>query len=871
MRIKIKASPPMKKIMLCFLLYGCNSDEMSIPESPKKVTSDDIFVTIEPNKLNELNISKYTSGDQVNLVDLTSSSLKICDVPKFDNQKIYFDKKAGLYCIYEYKVRDTYNNESSSTLTIYSSNSVSPVIDPISDTLLLSIEKRKAFDLTKLITIPDGYQLDIKSVSIIGQEGNKGTVIVQNNVIEYTAPSFAGWNRIIFNLVNPANPESPIMGTIYLTLYDGINTAPSINKPVYDYNIENGPYVVGQEIKLDLLNLKNLEILDKENEDWQLVYANSTNAIVRITDPNSVQNKKLTFKADLLGEHIITYIVADHMNAATVGFIKIKASVRESEKRWTDLIIKNNVSENNFSEEKFSSPPLYSEVVDYNIEDIWDEDVNNTLAGFNEYQAKGFCSSLGKIPLTSQLKALYDLSMSDPKANLIGSLSLWPKLKPYIALDENNNYVGINLADGTIDTSSDIFYVTCVNNGVLSIETINNSIIANGDFQPALKVVHQENAKIDIVAESNTIDPANVTIKTDSVSETEKLINISSTKTGPFKIKVTSDFPAYQLTSETITLIDNIDTAKIASATLSKTTIEANGKDTVTVEVTVTDENNNPVVGKALDFRFLESDKDHLILPTEALVTNAQGILFYPIKVKSSFTGSVINFEVAVSPDSPGTSLTLTIGPSIICEPGFNDSASEKCLKVFTIKSVEDNKNYYYSSPPSLEFYEHIRTLYPTFPAPPSLTGVSNATDHILMTTKDDIFFGDQPVLESIYPTEKGKFMSFSEELVKPWCDILSTINFNDISNWQPLDYSHPSDFKFINLIEEYLLFDENPIETGFLNGTEGWPFYNPGNVMWVLGREHVQSSITDGLPLSMGDPINQYSFSVCSGSGAIE
>lgn len=864
----------MKKIktittMLCFSLYGCNS-EVNIPiNKTSELTSNNIFKVIKPNVLNILNISEYTSGNQVELIDLVSSSLKKCNLPEFNNKKIYLNKESGKHCIYEYKVKDSNNNEAISTLSIFSSDSISPIIEPLSDTITLSIESKKSFDLTKLIIIPANYYLDVKNVFVIGQEGNKGTVRAQNNVIEYTAPTFAGWNRIVFNLINPEKPESPIMGTIYITISDGINTAPTINKPVYDYNHENGDYVVNQELELDLLKLKNLEVSDKENDGWQVVYAYSMNAIVKIVDPNSVQNKKITFNTDLLGEHIITYIVSDHMNAATVGFIKINASVRESEKKWTDLIIKNDITENAYEEDNYSAPKLYSEVIDYNVKDIWDEGVQNTIAGFNKSQAINFCQSIGKIPFVTQLTELYELSISDPAESMIGSLSLWPKLKPYLALDENNNYVGVNLTDGTLDTVSDTFYLTCINNGMLNIETINNSIVANGEFQPVLRVLHKKESTINIQIESDTIEPSNITIKSDPISESQKQISVSSTQIGPFKIKVSSDVPAYQLISETINLIDDVDTAKIASVKLSKNTIEANGEDTVIVEVKVTDGNNNPIAGKSLDFRFSDIDKEHIIFPNEPLVTDEKGILNYPIKIKSSFTENVLNFEVAINPEDIGESVILSVGPSIICEPGFNDSAKGKCLKATSLLS-EDNTTYYYSSPPSLLFYQYIKSLYPEYPEPPTDTGVGSATNYILLTQKDDIFGGSQPVLESMYPSSEGKFVSFSKELVDAWCVTLSKIKFNNISNWQSLDFSQPAGDTFIQKMENYHFdqsFDFEYNGTGYFNNIDGWPFYNPQNVIWVKGREHPQSSSTEGFGLAAGDTINKYAFNICSGT----
>ncbi|MGE6180864.1 hypothetical protein [Aeromonas salmonicida] len=170
----------------------------------------------------------------------------------------------------------------------------------------------------------------------------QGVVTQAGNITTYTQPGSADWNRLVFTLANPAKPDEDILGTLYVTVSEVANQAPTISNTKYNYSDTangNPPILAFQKVTLDLANLKNLSIADPEGKTWQLIDVQSYSASVASVAPNDVTNKRFTFQAGAVGEHIVSYIVGDHEGGYRMGQMRIDVGVKEAAKTWNSITL----------------------------------------------------------------------------------------------------------------------------------------------------------------------------------------------------------------------------------------------------------------------------------------------------------------------------------------------------------------------------------------------------------------------------------------------------------------------------------------------------------------------------------------------------
>ncbi|HIF9079028.1 TPA: Ig-like domain-containing protein [Photobacterium damselae] len=614
-------------IAIAVALSGCgggdsSSDTTPTPQPPPKPESKllalDGFSTVKPDTKTRVNLSSFVRGDNVKIVSATvEGDDSQCGVPTVDGTSLDITAGNGAYCSYSYLAQSG-DIQSYAQLRVLATDAAVPMLPPVSQAMVLG-GSNLSLNLETLLDSdwPTGYQLNSSSIKVQGSEGNLGSIVsTTGNTIVYKGPELSGWNRLVYVISNPAKPGEDKMGTVYITVSEQINQPPAIAEPKYDYNKNNPSSLVtaGKTVVLDLNSLPNLGITEPDSQDWQLIDVQSYSATVAPTNPNSVTNKSFNFNAGTVGEHYVSYIIADHFGGYSSGLIKITVSAKENPVTW------NSISSNGNT---FTAPLIYSQALDkgLNVSAQWDNDVNNTVAGFGQNTGTLYCDTIGVLPSVSELGSLRNDSSSTTKLNL------WPKQKTYLA-QNNGTVVGYNLQTGSTQAYNESvpYYVTCIENQDMSLKMLTYTVIANNTRVP-VAVVGQPSASSTITLSKveGTLSDEDVALLQDKLSEDrEKNITTQSTKTGTYRFRITNTADA--LSTLISGLINYVGDPETARATIPNIRAFPNGITQSVIPVTVKDFYNNPISN--LSTSLTSSDTEDTLIPVRAMTDSAGQVSF---------------------------------------------------------------------------------------------------------------------------------------------------------------------------------------------------------------------------------------------------
>lgn len=167
-------------------------------------------------------------------------------------------------CQYRFSA-STGSAQMAGTLSVLATRASTPVLEPLSAAMTVS-DRATSFDVVALYggNLLAGYTLKEDSVMVQGG-GAQGVATQVGNIITYTQPGSADWNRLVFALSNPAKPDEGILGTLYVTVSEAANQAPTISNTKYNYSDTangNPPILAFQKVTLDLASPKSLSIAD---------------------------------------------------------------------------------------------------------------------------------------------------------------------------------------------------------------------------------------------------------------------------------------------------------------------------------------------------------------------------------------------------------------------------------------------------------------------------------------------------------------------------------------------------------------------------------------------------------------------------------
>ncbi|HIF9335681.1 TPA: Ig-like domain-containing protein, partial [Photobacterium damselae] len=316
------------------ILAGCGGDSPTpdtTPPSPPptpstKLVAMDGFSTVKPDTATVVDLSSFVRSLDADVVSAEAlGDNSDCGVPIPQGLGLNITAKSGAYCDYRYEARSG-NSQSSAVLRVLATEASEPMLPPISQAMILS-DPPKTFNLETLLGAnwPTGYHLNTDSVEVQGDEGNLGTVTATGNEITFKGPELSGWNRLVYTISDSAKPGEDKMGAIYVTISQDANQPPHIGSPKYTYT---GNVTTAENVVMNLATLQGLNISETNNEDWQLIDVQSFTADVKATNVDSITNKSFSFTASTVGEHFVSYIIADHYNGYAAGLIKVNVQAK---------------------------------------------------------------------------------------------------------------------------------------------------------------------------------------------------------------------------------------------------------------------------------------------------------------------------------------------------------------------------------------------------------------------------------------------------------------------------------------------------------------------------------------------------------------
>ncbi|MGR5227270.1 Ig-like domain-containing protein [Photobacterium damselae] len=626
-------------IVIAVALSGCGGDSSSDttplppPKPESKLLALDGFSTVKPDTKTRVNLSSFVRGDNVKIVSANvEGDNSQCGVPTVDGTSLDITAGNGAYCSYSYLAQSG-DIQSYAQLRVLATDAVVPMLPPISQAMVLG-GSNVSINLETLLGSdwPTGYQLNSSSIKVQGSEGNLGSAVsTTGNTIVYKGPELSGWNRLVYTISNPAKPGEDKMGTVYITVSEQINQPPAIAEPKYDYNKNNpsSQVTAGKTVVLDLNSLPNLGITEPDSQDWQLIDVQSYSATVAPSNPNSVTNKSFSFNAGTIGNHYVSYIIADHFGGYSSGLINISVGVQDKPSSWVSLTSADGLI--------FSAPERYLDATKqgYLVTPIEDVSVNNTIAGYNANAAQSYCSTIGGLPTESEFLQLRATHWNDDKSGLMNN---WPHntgLGSANYLVKNNNGESYQQVDIDTGVSSSYnegpIYVTCVLSQNLKVETLTRLVVADGSMQKIAKITKPK--AVDVLKPLEPVTGSTLTSEEADLSYTDngkriQYVVTRSRKAGVYQFR-TGFTNGEQLNSAKITFIGDEKTASMANSTsiieLLKNNAAPDGVAKNEIRWRLTDENANPISKALTTVSVAPEDLDKIKFLDSSLITDSQG------------------------------------------------------------------------------------------------------------------------------------------------------------------------------------------------------------------------------------------------------
>ncbi|EPN4952626.1 Ig-like domain-containing protein [Vibrio diabolicus] len=614
-------------LIFAFAIIGCK--ESSPSDAPSNIPAIEVYQGLSqltPNQRGTVHLSPFiVSGSQTQVkltnVNLLSDS-DACQTPlSKDDFSMQFDTKidGSAMCDYEYTVIATNKDsnesvEKSSTISVVSSTSPTPILTPIPYSMELdngtpTVSIKIDDELANVgDTFPPGYVLS-DDFALLGD----GSVTVESNLrtIRYTAVS-EGPHRIIYQLDDPNGSEHRF-GSIDIAVSDGSHI-----KPVVDNAIYPNPIEPGEEVIIDV----EPYITSPNGYDLQLVHVNSFNATVSPNTPNDLTNTEFKFVAHLSGDHYVAFMVSDHYGGFGSGIMKVSVVDPNQKPKWSNIYFDSNI---------YLAPITNHEAEQQNVDysgKFLDSGYRPAIemAIFGEAKARQYCKSKGRMPLASELLDLYQ---NEPP----GATHNWPVGLPYWA-EDNGTEVLVDLKNGDQpEHSNQSYYVTCVVDGRLISWPTKSTAIANGVDTVEIEAIYSiDERPIEGVFLSADITGSAVLNNDTGTTNAEGKVIFTATNIAAEVVSIMVTSPDNNTLSQPVTFVGDESTAELVELEVLKDDALSNGLDMNEVRATLLDAYNNPVPNTLIQFE--STGSSNLVENPNSLITNANG------RVKANFVNT---------------------------------------------------------------------------------------------------------------------------------------------------------------------------------------------------------------------------------------
>ncbi|MCF6450644.1 Ig-like domain-containing protein [Vibrio sp. MMG022] len=584
------------------------------------VHAEDFYSVVQSTDSEEVRVNVVdkvarSGGERISLAEVeVLSSDPSCQLVDSDNESFQIISDHAMVCDYQYTVGlDGYSSgyqmigkRSGVSRVVVANNAQQAELVPFGvagyqgETLEINIEN----ELTK---VGDNTSLSGFSLTddvILMPKGSSSTVSLDktNNKISYTpAATFKGNERILYTLENSSG--NVLVGSAVVT----VSERSSVGIDIPDKIEILDTVEVGKTATIDI----SPYVIDKQDDNFQLIQVVAFDSAVALSDASDTKNKTFTFRVEHAGQYYVNAIVTDHRGGFDVALMKIVAINPTQTGLWDDYYHNNQV---------YSAPLTKSEADSSGIRNdgtYFDSShsVKPAVATFRPESASLYCGSFGRLPTSTELKAIWSHDKGNTKD--------WPLSRGYLSLD-GSTYKVVSLSSGsTLTDDGQGYYVTCVSNGSLSIIAIDGTAVANDVDKAVVEVtflINGEAAKGVSINASTTGDASFVEEPLTTNSEGKVKFELTNKKAEDIdvSVNVANNFTV----SQRITFVADATTARLLQISTFKNNAAANGSSANQVIAHVADANLNPVEGIEVEF---SSDSSTAKLNTSKVKTDADG------------------------------------------------------------------------------------------------------------------------------------------------------------------------------------------------------------------------------------------------------
>ncbi|PQJ71371.1 hypothetical protein BTO01_08840 [Vibrio jasicida] len=584
------------------------------------VHAEDFYSVVQSTDSEEVRVNVVdkvarSGGERISLAEVeVLSSDPSCQLVDSDNESFQIISDHAMVCDYQYTVGlDGYSSgyqmigkRSGVSRVVVANNAQQAELVPFGvagyqgETLEINIEN----ELTK---VGDNTSLSGFSLTddvILMPTGSSSTLSLDkiNNKISYTpAATFKGNERILYTLENSSG--NVLVGSAVVT----VSERSSVGIDIPDKIEILDTVEVGKTATIDI----SPYVIDKQDDNFQLIQVVAFDSAVALSEASDTKNKTFTFRVEHAGQYYVNAIVTDHRGGFDVALMKIVAINPTQTGLWDDYYHNNQV---------YSAPLTKSEADSSGIRNdgtYFDSShsVKPAVATFRPESASLYCGSFGRLPTSTELKAIWSHDKGNTKD--------WPLSRGYLSLD-GSTYKVVSLSSGsTLTDDGQGYYVTCVSNGSLSIIAIDGTAVANDVDKAVVEVtflINGEAAKGVSINASTTGDASFVEEPLTTNSEGKVKFELTNKKAEDIdvSVNVANNFTV----SQRITFVADATTARLLQISTFKNNAAANGSSANQVIAHVADANLNPVEGIEVEF---SSDSSTAKLNTSKVKTDADG------------------------------------------------------------------------------------------------------------------------------------------------------------------------------------------------------------------------------------------------------
>ena len=670
-------------------------------------------------------------------------------------------------CEYRYEVESVAGTHASARMIVTSSTAV---LHPISISIGINEIETTNIQTSLGDNFLTGYVLS-PDYSALG-DGDV-TLDAPSLSISYTATA-VGLSRVVYALEGEIDGVPDIkMGILDYAVSDNLNNAPTAENFNYGSDVE-----INTSVDIDVSDYISGLV---GGDELLLTEVKSYTANVALKAPEDLTNTIFTFETSIDGKHYVSYMVSDQKGGFAIGIVEVSTFDTNQVARWAD--IENGTLLFSGPETKFEIDTTGDDYQGFYNDTDYTPSLN--IAIFTFAGAQGYCGSRGRLPTSGELEAMY--IAKSPKTTW-----LWPTRKAYITQDITTTGL-VSLLDGTATIlGTDLYYVTCVDSGGLTLTADKSRVVANGTDTTTISVAFSRDASGPVTDEVLGISvtglaiPSETTVTTDADGKASFTVTNIKAENTDISIDYTNQSSELVTVSTTVNFIGDIKTARVDSLTVINDGAAPNGVSENTLSTQLLDTNDNPVPDALVEVSF-DSITAGLSESPSTLTTGDDGAVEFNVTdLTSDSAGETVDVTASYTSLLQGfTSQQAMVDFSGVgaCGTGVNDTnktnGTGDCLKVI------ENNGKLFTGTPSITV---LNTM--GYAKAAGSSSINDGKTYVFMSTEtgnrgpvggfglfDQLLIGGDNTSSIAAESINGQYYR--------WCEDLASIKFNGRGDWR--------------------------------------------------------------------------------------